>query len=75
MGVKGQNLLSIAINPNHRGQNQNLRPLINSNRGIVTIVKWSQNLVKQSETDVLSILGPKKLNHPFLIFYVVRIKI
>ena len=27
------------------GQNKNLRPLANSNRGIVTLDKWSQNLI------------------------------
>ena len=67
-------LLSIARNPIYSGQNLNLRPLFNSNRGIVSIVMWFWSL-KQSESDVSPFLGPKKPNHPFLIVFVVKIKI
>ena len=34
---------NMAINPISGGQNENLRPLLNTNRGIVTIDMWSQN--------------------------------
>ena len=35
-GIMARNTIS-------SGRNENVRPLLNSNRGIVTINKWSQN--------------------------------
>ena len=52
----------MARNPISSGQNENLRPLLNSNRGIVTINKQSKNLILTTRivrNACLGIFGPK----------------
>ena len=50
----------MARNSISSGQNKNLRPLPNSNRGIVTIKKWSQNITTRIvRNGCLGIIGPK----------------
>ena len=50
----------MARNPISSGQNKYLRPLPNSNRGIVTINKWSHNFTTRIvRNGYLGIVGPK----------------
>ena len=57
----------MARNPISSGQNENLRPLFNSNRGIVTIEKWSQNLILTTRivnNGCLGVFRPNKAQTP-----------
>ena len=54
----------MARNPISSGQNKNMRPLFNSNRGIVTIDKWSPNFMLTNRivrNSCLGVVAPK--NH------------
>ena len=62
-------MCDIVKNPFFSGLNQNLKPLFNGNRGIVTITMWSQNLIlttKMVENRLLGVFGPQiALNLPY----------
>ena len=56
-------MCDIAKNPVFSDLNQNLRPLLNSNMGIVTIEKWSSNFIlttKIIKNGCFSVFKPKK---------------
>ena len=64
----------MAKNPISSGQNKNLRPLPNSNRGIVIIEKWSLNLILTTRIVRNGSIGLETPKKPFLTILVVKIK-